>query len=299
LTLRVGHDTFPITPKLITILKRGFVGDSRIVTFTTDFGLQDHYVGTMKGVLLSVNPQAHIVDICHAVQAYDVLDGAITIAQAYRYFPADTIQMVVVDPGVGTARRPLLVTTEKHKFVAPDNGVLSLVYERESRLSVRHITSEHYFLQPVSATFHGRDLFARVAGYLSKGVEPAKFGDEVSDYVRFAAPRPKTINDRVLKGVVLKVDRFGNIVTNITPQDAPALFQGTPAAFKIMVGQREVSKINTTYVQGAPGDVFAILGSMGFLEIAANRASAAELLGIQKGADVGVIFEAAGTSAAS
>jgi S-adenosylmethionine hydrolase len=246
----------------------------------------------MKGVLLGVNPQAQIVDICHSIQPFDVLDGALTITQAYRYFPADTIHVVVVDPGVGTMRRPILVTTEKHKFVAPDNGVLSLIYEQESRLSVRHITSEHYFLQPLSATFHGRDVFARVAAYLSKGVEVAKFGEEVTDFVRFAAPKPKMINDRMLKGVVLKVDRFGNLVTNITPQDVPALFQNTPPAFKIMVGQREVSKLQSAYAEGTPGEAFAILGSMGYLEIAANRGSAAETLRAQKGTEVGLILEA-------
>jgi S-adenosylmethionine hydrolase len=274
---------------------------SRIVTFTTDFGLQDHYTGTMKGVVLNINPEAHLVDISHSVQPFDVLDGALTITQAYRYFPSETIHLVVVDPGVGSARRPILVTTERHMFIAPDNGVLSLVYERESRLSVRHITSEHYFLQPVSSTFHGRDIFARVAGYLSKGVEAAKFGEEISDFVRFAAPRPKAVNERMLKGVVLKVDKFGNIVTNITPQDAPALFQATPPPFKIMLGSHEVSELKAAYAQGAPGQVFAILGSMGYLEVAANRASAADMLGVKKGLEVGLMLEgaAATTPAAS
>ena len=272
---------------------------SRIVTFTTDFGLQDHYVGTMKGVVLNINPEAYLVDITHSVQAFDVLDGALTITQTYRYFPSETIHVVVVDPGVGSARRPILVTTEKHMFIAPDNGVLSLVYERESRLSVRHITAEHYFLQPVSATFHGRDIFARAAGYLSKGVEAAKFGEEITDFVRFAAPKPKAINERTLRGVVLKVDKFGNIVTNITPQDAPALFQATPPAFKIMVGTHEVSDLKAAYAQGAPGQVFAILGSMGYLEVAANRASAADLLGVKKGLEVGLVLEGAGAQTAS
>ncbi len=269
---------------------------SRIITFTTDFGLQDHYVGTMKGVALNINPEAQLVDISHSVQAFDVLDGALTITQAYRYFPSETIHVVVVDPGVGTARRPILVTTEKHLFVAPDNGVLSLVYERESRLSVRHISAEHYFLQPVSSTFHGRDIFARVAGYLSKGVEAAKFGDEITDFVRFAAPRPKPVNERMLRGVVLKVDKFGNIITNFTAQDVPALFQPAAPAFKLMVGSQEVSELKASYAEGAPGRVFAILGSMGYLEVAANRASAADLLGAKKGVEVGLMFEAAGVA---
>jgi len=135
----------------------------RLITFTTDFGVNDHFVGTMKGVIYQINPAAQIVDICNGVNSFDLLDGALTIAQAYKYYPADTVHMVIVDPGVGSARRPLLVTTTKHIFLAPDNGVLSLVYEREERLSVRHITAEHYFLQPMSNTFHGRDVFAAIA----------------------------------------------------------------------------------------------------------------------------------------
>jgi S-adenosylmethionine hydrolase len=269
------------------------VAQQRLITLTTDFGLQDHYVGTMKGVILDVHPQARIFDICHSVQAFDVLDGALTIAQSYRYFPSETIHVVVVDPGVGSQRRPILVTTERHLFIAPDNGVLSLVYEREERLSVRHITSEHYFLQPVSATFHGRDVFARVAGYLSKGVETQKFGDEITDFVRFAAPKPKAINERMLRGVVLKVDKFGNIVTNITPAEAPALFQDEPPSFKIMVGSNEIAKINHSYAEGAPGEPFGILGSMGFLEIAINRGSAAQALGAQKGTEIGIMMQQA------
>ncbi len=264
-----------------------------MVTLTTDFGLHDHYVGAMKGVILSVNPEARLVEICHSVQSFDVLDGALTIAQTYHYFPSDTIHVVVVDPGVGSERRPLLVTTEKHIFVAPDNGVLSLVYERETRISVRHITSAHYFLQPVSATFHGRDVFARVAGYLSKGVEVAKFGEEINDYVRFAAPKPKAINERMLRGVVLKVDKFGNVVTNITPNDAAALFGPQAPPFKLMVGSAEVTRMSRSYSEGAPGEPFAILGSMGFLEVAVNRGSAAQVLSAKKGTEVGLILEQA------
>jgi S-adenosyl-L-methionine hydrolase (adenosine-forming) len=264
-----------------------------IITLTTDFGLNDHFVGTIKGVILDIAPEVEIVDICHSVQAFDVLDGALTIAQAYSYFPASTVHLVVVDPGVGTARRPILVTSERHHFVAPDNGVLSLVYSREERLQVRHVTAEHYYLQPVSNTFHARDIFAPVTAYLAKGVDPAKFGEEVDDFVRFNAPKPKPADANTLRGVVLKVDRFGNLITNITPQDAPLLFQPQPPAFKILVGNREIAEIKLNYTQGAPGEVFGILGSMGYLEIAANRGSAAQALGAGKGSDVNVILEGA------
>jgi len=262
-----------------------------IVTLTTDFGTNDHFVGTMKGVILDLEPDAEIIDISHAVQAFDVLDAALTLAQAYSYFPPATVHVVVVDPGVGTARRPIIVTGDRHLFVAPDNGVLSMVYDREERVSVRHVTAEHYFLQPRSNTFHGRDIFAPIAAYLAKGVDPARFGNEISDYVRFAAPRPKAINEHALRGVVLKVDRFGNLVTNITPQDLPALFEAKPRSFKITVGKGQATRMGASYADGAPGEVFAILGSMGFLELAANRGSAYQLLGAGKGSEVDVVME--------
>ncbi len=261
-----------------------------IITLTTDFGSNDHFVGTMKGVILDIVPEAQIVDISHAVQAFDVLDGALTISQAYSYFPTRTVHVVVIDPGVGTARRPILASCDKYHFVAPDNGVLSLVYAREERMHVRHITSEHYFLQPVSNTFHGRDIFSPVAAYLAKEVDTLKFGDEVQDFVRFNAPKPKAVEGNRLRGVVLKVDRFGNLITNITPQDAPMLFGADPEGFKIVVGSREITEIHTTYADGAPGEVFGVLGSMGFLEIAANRAAAAQLTGASKGNEVSIIL---------
>lgn len=262
-----------------------------IITLTSDFGLNDHFVGVMKGVMLDIFPEAHIADITHAVQAFDILDGSIAISQAYSYYPSGTVHMVVVDPGVGTPRRPILVTTERHYFVAPDNGVLSLVYERESRISVRHITADHYFLPNRSTTFHGRDIFSPVAAHLAKGVHPQNFGEEITDFVRFAAPRPKPADERTLRGVVLKVDRFGNLITNITPQDAPALTNSGSAGFKIMVGSKgPITRICSSYAEGGPGEAFGVWGSMGFLEIAANRASAAQMLGAAKGAEVNVVM---------
>jgi S-adenosyl-L-methionine hydrolase (adenosine-forming) len=268
-----------------------------LITLTTDFGLNDHFVGTMKGVILDIAPDAEIVDVCHAVQAFDVLDGALTIAQAYSYFPNATVHVVVVDPGVGTSRRPILLNTGRHYFVAPDNGVLSLIYGREERLQVRHIDAVHYYRQPVSNTFHARDIFAPVAAYLAKGVESAKFGEEITDFVRFNAPKPKPVDAQTLRGVVLKVDRFGNMVTNITPQDIPALFQAAPPAFKMLVGKREITEIHTNYAEGAPNEVFAILGSTGYLEIAANRAAAAQIIGAGKGSEVNIVLEGATAAA--
>ena len=270
-----------------------------IITLTTDFGTNDHFVGAMKGVILDIVPEAAIVDISHAVQAFDVLDGALAISQSYSYFPNGTIHLVVVDPGVGTARRPILASSDGYHFVAPDNGVLSMVYAKEERIHVRHITSEHYFRQPVSNTFHARDIFAPVAAYLAKLVDSHKFGDEIQDYVRFAAPRPKPAGENRLRGVVLKVDRFGNIITNVLPEDAPALFTGQ-SPFKIVVGNKEITDIRSAYAEGAPGEVFGILGSMGYLEIVANRAAATQITGAGKGSEVSIFLgegAAAGTGA--
>jgi len=262
------------------------VAQRPIITLTTDFGTNDHFVGAMKGVILEIVPDAQIVDICHSVQAFDVLDGALTISQAYSYFPTRTVHMVIVDPGVGTARLPIIASCDKYHFVAPDNGVLSLVYAKEERIHVRHVTSEHYFLQPVSNTFHARDIFAPVAAYLAKEVDSLKFGDEVQEYVRFSAPKPKAVDQNRMRGVVLKVDRFGNLITNFTAQDVPALFAAGAHGFKITVGGREITEIHNAYAKGSPGEVFGILGSMGFLEIAANRGAAAQITGAGKGTDV-------------
>jgi S-adenosylmethionine hydrolase len=263
---------------------------AQVLTLTTDFGLTDHYVGAMKGVILGINPQVQLVDISHGVVSHDVLDGALTIAQAYHYFPSGTVHLVVVDPGVGSARRPILAVSGKHSFIAPDNGVLSLVYEREERVTVYQIEASHYYLQPVSNTFHGRDIFAPIAAWVSKGVEAAKIGTEITDFVRFAVPKPKR-DGGVVKGVVLKVDRFGNLVTNLTPELMPELFSDPPVGFSMTVGKATVSTVRTNYAQGAAREVFAILGSMGFIEVSGNRTPASQIAGVGRGAVVEVTLQ--------
>jgi S-adenosylmethionine hydrolase len=262
-----------------------------VITLTTDFGLQDHFVGTLRGVILGLVPDAQLVDISHSIQAFDLLDGTLTIAQAYKYFPAGTVHLVVVDPGVGTARRPLVASSERHRFVAPDNGVLSSVFAQEERMRVHQVTSDHYFLQPVSRTFHARDIFAPVAAYLARGVDSAQFGPEITDFVRFNLPRPKPAEGGALRGIVLKVDRFGNLITNISAQDAPALFEAVAPKFTLRVGTRDITQLRNAYAEAAIGEVFVIAGSMGFLEIAANKAPAAQLLSAGKGAEVTLTLE--------
>jgi len=257
-----------------------------IITLTTDYGTGDHLVAAMKGVILKVNPEAQIVDLCHAVMPFDILDGALTIGQAYKYYPPKTIHVVVVDPGVGSTRRPILVSGDQHYFVAPDNGVLSMVYEREEKVTVRHVTAEHYFQSPVSNTFHGRDIFAPVAAWLAKNGQSQSFGDEIADYVRFALPKPK-VNGSQIKGIVLKVDNFGNLISNLTPDDVPQVVSGG-AAFKIIAGSREITSLSSNYSQGAPGEVLAVIGSSGFLEVSVNKGHAARTLSLQRGGEITV-----------
>lgn len=256
-----------------------------IITLTTDYGTNDHLVGTLKGVILKINPEATIVDITHQVAPFDLLDGALAIGSAYKYFPPRTIHVIVVDPGVGTNRRPLLVTAENQYFVAPDNGVLSLVYEREhANLVVRHITAEHYYLQPVSKTFHGRDIFAPVAAWLGKGWQTASMGEEITDYKKFALPKPKPENG-VVKGVVLRIDSFGNLLTNFRPENLP---EGATEKGEVnfQVGSHSVTRLVDTFASGNAGEPVAFVGSSGYVEIAVNKASAARTLGLARGAAV-------------
>jgi hypothetical protein len=244
----------------------------------------------MKGVILNINPEVQIVDICHQIAPYDIFEAAYALVQSYRFFPHDTIHLVVVDPGVGTARRPILVSAGHYRFVAPDNGVLSLLFTREENVRVWHITADHYFLNPVSNTFHGRDIFAPVAGWLSKGVQEEKFGDLITDYAQFSSPKPKRVSENLIKGMTLKVDSFGNLITNISPEDVPELFSENPPPFKIIINQQGITRLNLAYSMGKPSELFAIVGSSGFIEISTNRGSAAKMLNANRGVEVGVII---------
>ena len=255
-----------------------------IITLTTDYGINDHLVGVLKGVILKINAEATIVDITHGVTPFDLLDGALAIASAYPHFPPRTIHVVVVDPGVGTERRPLLVSGQNQYFIAPDNGVLSGVFEKEANFIVRNLTSEHYFLHPVSKTFHGRDVFAPVAAWLSKNWQPGSMGEEITDFKRLALPRPKEA-DGLLKGVVLKVDSFGNLLTNFRAEDlaAEAVEKGE---VKLQVGNQAVTRFVPTFANGGAGEPVAFVGSSGYVEIAVNRGNASKTLGIARGTPV-------------
>jgi S-adenosyl-L-methionine hydrolase (adenosine-forming) len=256
-----------------------------IITLTTDFGLEDHYVGVMKGVILGICPEAAIVDITHSVTPYEVAEGAFLLAQAYPHFPPKTVHMVVVDPGVGTARRPILLEAARQFFVAPDNGVLSMVLSGEEKRKVRAITAERFFRHPVSATFHGRDVFAPVAAHLAAGTPPARFGKPIEDYLRREDfQRPVHTGRRIWTGTVLHIDHFGNMVTNVRPEDVPGLGEGRP--FRMSVGPYQVEHISKNYAEGGPGEPLLIAGSSGYLEVSINQGSAAKTLGCGVGAPV-------------
>jgi len=265
-----------------------------VITLTTDFGLADHFVGVMKGVILSISPEVDLVDLSHQVAAHDILDCAFLIAQTYRYFPRDTIHLVVVDPGVGSNRRPILATTSHYKFVAPDNGVLSLLYDREESCEVRHLTNDQYFLKPVSYTFHGRDIFSPVAAWLSTGVEVDRFGERIADYLRLAMPVPLRSPEGTVTGAILKVDSFGNLITNLTPQDIPELISEKPPSFTIIVNHQTITRLVTSYSAGKPSELFAILGSSGYLELCTNQGSASTVLKASRGDEVKFVPERSG-----
>src|ERR1700676_260210 len=244
-------------------LRRGSVSNP-IITLTTDYGTNDHLVGVVKGVILGILPTATIVDISHHVAPFDLLDAALTIGSAYSYFPPRTVHVVVVDPGVGTERRPLLVGGEHPYFVSPDNGVLSLIYERAPFVTVRHTTAEHYFRTPLSNTFHGRDIFAPVAAWLAKTYQTEAFGETIEDYTRFALPRVKPAG-AAMKGMVLRVDAFGNLITNFTAETLPP--ETACGSIKLQIGSKQVHTLVSTFAQGPEGEPVAIIGSSGFLEV--------------------------------
>ncbi|HZY31893.1 MAG TPA: SAM-dependent chlorinase/fluorinase [Candidatus Methylomirabilis sp.] len=263
----------------------------RVITLLTDFGGSDPFVGMMKGVILGINPEAVIVDLCHGTTAHDPSEAAFLLATSYRYFPNGTIHVAVVDPGVGGPRRPILAASDGHLFVGPDNGLLGPIAERGGPSSVRTITAERYFLLPVSATFHGRDIFAPVAGHLSLGAEPDRFGPPIDDYVRLMLPRPSPSGVGSIKGEVLRIDRFGNLVSNIARDDLERVTSGGPImALRVKIAGRTVP-IVAYYAQVAPGTPGAVIGSADYLEIFVHQGDASRLLRAGRGAELVVSSE--------
>ncbi|MEZ5352227.1 MAG: SAM-dependent chlorinase/fluorinase [Bryobacteraceae bacterium] len=254
-----------------------------IVTLTTDFGDSDHFTASMKGAILSIAPRVTIVDVTHQIAPFAIEEGAFTIAEASRGFPKKTVHVGVVDPGVGSARRPILVETGGQYFVGPDNGLLSMVYGRDAKSKVRHITNSDYFAKQVSATFHGRDIFAPVAAHLAKGVRPAAMGPEIEDFLRPATEGPVRTDKRCWTGSVVKVDRFGNLITNIHVDQFPAIRE---RPILLITGVHPVEKLVGTFADGPVGEPFLVVGSSGYLEVAFQQESAAKKLGCRTGTPV-------------
>lgn len=258
--------------------------NKRIITLTTDFGTADYYTGAMKGVILRIQPSAQIVDISHNIQPFEISDGAFTVAQACPYYPKKTIHVVVVDPGVGTDRRPILAQIDGQYYIAPDNGVLSMIFAgAERKALVRHLTNSRYFLKPVSRTFHGRDVFAPVAAQLASGIPPARFGPRIKDYLRLNFERPTRVGKLAWTGRILKVDRFGNLITNLHVHEMAGV---NTRPFELKVGAQVIERLALTFTECAAGELFVVVGSSGYLEVATNQGSAASLLGSGAGAPV-------------
>lgn len=240
-----------------------------LITLLTDFGLTDHYVGAMKGVICGICPPARIVDITHSVPAYGIAEAAYLLSHAAPCFPAGTIHVVVVDPGVGSARRPVLVQAGGQYFIGPDNGLFRGV--------ARHLTDARYFRHPVSRTFHGRDIFAPVAAHLASGVPAEEFGPLLESCAPWALAGPERVADDEWTGTVLHVDHFGNIVTNLSAAEF--------RRFRLHLGVHSIEDFAMNYAD-APAGPFLIAGSGGYWEISANQASAAELLNARAGQTV-------------
>ena len=241
----------------------------RAITLLTDFGTADYFVGAMKGVILSINPEAVIVDITHEIPAQDVAAGAFTLLAACETYPAGTTHVAVVDPGVGSERRPIVVSAREHLFVGPDNGIFTYIYEHAPWYRVFHVTNKHYFREHVSTTFHGRDIFAPVAAVLSRRIDLSTLGPEISDPVRLSISRQPQI---------IHIDRFGNLITNITRDQFK---EGT----RLSVNGKVISAFRNFFGEnvGEIDEPFAIWGSAGFLEIALNGRSAAQVLDVKRG----------------
>ncbi len=256
-----------------------------VITLLTDFGTADYFVGALKGVILSANPRASVVDITHEIPAHDVESGAFTLLASYRWFPSQTIHVAVVDPGVGSTRRPIFVKAGEHFFVGPDNGIFSYIYQSEPEYQTFQITNETYFRHPVSATFHGRDVFAPVAAAFSLGANPSEFGPEIKNEVRLASLRPVEHKNGKLEGRIIHIDRFGNCITNFTREHLAVRWESTAS---LQVSGKAIRSFRSFFSEetSGSGKMFAIWGSAGFLEIAATNRSAAKLLRAKRGQPV-------------
>jgi S-adenosyl-L-methionine hydrolase (adenosine-forming) len=256
-----------------------------VIALLSDFGSRDHYAGTMKGVMLGICPDVSFVDLTHDIAPHDLVDGTLQLAAAARYFPPNTIFLVVVDPGVGSARRGIAAEAGDYRFVAPDNGVLTAVFREFPPKRLVELTERRYARPTVSRTFEGRDRFAPAAAWLARGVQLTALGRPLRDYQQIDLAEP-TVDDEAVRGEVVRIDRFGNLVTNIERRLLDKFAQGQ--AIAVTAGGHPVARLVTTYTEIQAGEVCALFGSTDHLELAANAGSAADRLALARGAVVGV-----------
>jgi hypothetical protein len=259
-----------------------------IITLLTDFDTKDHYVASMKGVILGINPLCVFVDISHRIRPQDIREGAFVLANAYSFFPRGTIHLCVIDPGVGGSRRPILVKTRDHSFVGPDNGLFGLVLLREKAEEIIILNQPDFFLPRVSSTFHGRDLFAPVAAHLSLGIRPESFGPVTGTWKRLSAASPDVSSNR-LSGEIIHIDAFGNLITSIDETLLFRFLRGRP--FSIKAGDRSIGGLCKTYRDAGKGELTALIGSGGLLEIAVRDGDAGKKLKIKRGDPVRIVIE--------
>lgn len=257
-----------------------------LVALLSDFGTRDHYAGTMKAVVLGVCPDATLVDIGHDIPPHDILGGALELAACYRYFPQGTIFLVVVDPGVGSARRGIAAEAGDYRFVAPDNGVLTAVFRDQPPKKIVELSERKYARPTVSRTFEGRDRFAPAAGWLAKGISLPSLGRMVMDHVMLDLPEP-SIAANGLHGEVMRVDRFGNLITNIDQKRFEKV--AGEGAVAVKLESHDIPRIVSTYAEAAPGETCALFGSTDHLEIAVRAGSAADRFALGRGAKVTVL----------
>ncbi len=255
-----------------------------IITLTTDFGTADHYVGALKAAILSVTTGVVIVDITHDVPPHDVMEAGWILRNVFATFPPRTVHVAVVDPGVGTSRRPILAVTESGTFIGPDNGIFSFVFEVEKPASIVEISATHYLRSGVSSTFHGRDIFAPAAAHRAMGIPPGNFGETVEDPVLIDLPRAKVGQDGTVRATVIHVDRFGNVILNVTREVMEAYMERVKATgFTARSGEATIERMAATYGEAPAGEAFLLYNSSGYLEIAANRSRASDLVKLRAG----------------
>jgi len=252
----------------------------RIVTLLTDFGTQDHYVASMKGVILGINSRCTLIDISHQVIRHDVREGALILANGYFYFPRGTIHLAVVDPGVGSPRKPILLVTKNYFFLGPDNGLLSLAAEKDGVKKAIVLSNQSFFRLPVSETFQGRDIFAPVAGHLSAGIQPELLGDRIPSWVNLDLGEPRIVKGDLV-GEISHIDVFGNIVTNIHQQALNRFAKKRPMV--ISVGRRVIRGLKRSYWEARKGELLALIGSGDFLEISIREGNAEKTLKSSQG----------------